>query len=709
MAQLNAKAAATLTEPCYLILFTPSVLAEGGYTQTIPADQYWSQYSKGQITLPLGLDRAFVPVLPAIWYCLHLPRTRFDLIKLHAKGLKESQRLHLPHRLVLVPVPYPPALPPILNNGLPKILIVQDDLLDSALALARELDHVVEVTPLSSLDSSRLAHHWKALHLALGLDRPQFIRPTRLIANQEIRPALLPVHFVARQLFAGSDDNVPADFTSQAKVLEYASYSQTVLSAIAKLEAAGTPPAEAERIYPAELERQSEQFQCPVSVGMPGVSPKSAVRLFEKSLRRVGILSNSEDAVIETSVLGFLVAHRALSRAGVGFVSRPLGDEPFALLDTLERLWAGGPLRPRAVWKLLGRIGDILSRHFTEEECAVMSHASSLTSFSEFPLGLAILPKGTSPLCCRVPIAYRPIVPLTRALQFELTWVPTINLRGKLKVLIAECIPPDNVVGHLSRTGWAVGTKSLVALPNVECRAHDVRTLDDMRTALREDTYNILVISAHGGTDGNRTGFVCGKDLVVEQEIGPLPPIVCLSACQVSPRGAGTVNVTDLMFRQGAIVVLGTLVPIEVRRNAILMARLFANIAAAIEDPSQRQSFEEVWHFTSTSNAFNDILTANPRLAEWARGESPEESVVQEFMVRRSPGRLRKSHIYEDSEAVLEEIARDRGILEKFRSWIRSQGYLPESIFYVLLGWPERVLLHDREFARVVDSFSAEG
>jgi hypothetical protein len=35
------------------------------------------------------------------------------------------------------------------------------------------------------------------------------------------------------------------------------------------------------------------------------------------------------------------------------------------------------------------------------------------------------------------------------------------------------------------------------------------------------------------------------------------------------------------MYRQGTLVVLGTLVPIDVRRNAVLMARFFANITEA--------------------------------------------------------------------------------------------------------------------------------
>ena len=64
-------------------------------------------------------------------------------------------------------------------------------------------------------------------------------------------------------------------------------------------------------------------------------------------------------------------------------------------------------------------------------------------------------------------------------------------------------------------------------------------------------------------------------------------------------------------------------------------------------------------------------------------------------MLDRSRGRLRLNHIYQDTEAVLRDIAKDRGILDRFNAWMRSQGYLPESLFYVVLGYPERIVFYD--------------
>ena len=64
-------------------------------------------------------------------------------------------------------------------------------------------------------------------------------------------------------------------------------------------------------------------------------------------------------------------------------------------------------------------------------------------------------------------------------------------------------------------------------------------------------------------------------------------------------------------------------------------------------------------------------------------------------MLHRSSGRIRKSHVYADTERVLEEIASECGIREKFRAWLSSPGYIPESLFYTFIGWPERIVVQD--------------
>lgn len=59
-------------------------------------------------------------------------------------------------------------------------------------------------------------------------------------------------------------------------------------------------------------------------------------------------------------------------------------------------------------------------------------------------------------------------------------------------------------------------------------------------------------------------------------------PVVLLSACHVSPRGLGASSVTDMLLRAGVKAILGTLIPVDVKRNALLTGRLFSYISEAL-------------------------------------------------------------------------------------------------------------------------------
>jgi hypothetical protein len=258
-----------------------------------------------------------------------------------------------------------------------------------------------------------------------------------------------------------------------------------------------------------------------------------------------------------------------------------------------------------------------------------------------------------------------------------------------------------DIVGRLSRMAWTLATDMLSSAPSARVRIVDVNSLAELLRHVREERYDVLVLSAHGHVAGGRAGLVIGQDFVVDQDLGQLPMIVCLSACQVAPRGQGTVNITDLMMRHGALAVIGTLVPVDVRRNATLMVRFFVYLAEALKGEAAETTLDAVWHFVQMSNAVNDVLAGNPQLSRWAHAGPFEQTVLKEFMDVRSVGRIRPGHVYADTEAVLSEIARDRGIGAKFDAWMRNPGYLPESLFYVVIGWPERIFLNDRRWAEL--------
>lgn len=696
---MNETPELVFTEPTYIVLF-PSRAASGGrYRPLVSAAETGRQYLNGHITLPLGLDRDLEPILPAAWYCLHLPRSRFDFSVLGAIQWKTLQGLNLPLRVLLMPTPHPKGLVRELAGDGPKLIFAPDDLLEDARALGAQLDDVVDIAPTSTLGPARLASDWAALYTRLRVPRPQDVQPSELIPQSTSRSLLLSTHVLMRQFAGGLDSRLPPTGLSCEGAVGTSLELQALLSALERMERLGREggaPESPRESFPPVLEEERRRFRCPVVIGLRGVSPSSQGHQLRRRFERKG-LARHDDAALEHEAIDLAVAHRALCRSGVSLGTIVIPEEAFRHLGELERSWAKGSASPRSVWRFLARMTRASAPAFDEPTTAALRHATSVTCFSEFPLGLLSLPDGSEPLASDVPVVYRPIVPLTRCLQIEMLNMPSIDLSSKLRILVAECLSTDDLVGRLSRTGWAIGLENFRRTPNVQARFVEVSDVPHLKRVLSEDRYDIAVISAHGFVDLDRgqAGFICGEQRVSGDELSRLPPVVCLSACHVAPRGDGTVNVTDLLFRAGARVVFGTLVPIDVRRNALLMTRLFVYLAETLRGETGMRTLLDVWHHTIVTNTVNDVLRATPAVDEWAHEGRRETSVLVEFMNTRSRGRLRTGSIYADTVAVLEEIARDRGKEDWFRASLQSHGYLPESLFYVALGWPEQIILHD--------------
>jgi CHAT domain len=529
-----------------------------------------------------------------------------------------------------------------------------------------------------------------------------------LTQRLDLAPTDLPLRWLSRQFRHRTD---PAD--ADAPVAR-ALYGHAVLAATARLEREDTTEEAAARVLPKVVAEERARLRVPVVLAVPGVAPRYARVAYERELReRIEPLPATDpadtwssamverrDALVERAAIEFAATHRALARGGIGLMLPSLPPEAFTILAELEQhLKEAATKRPtvtkgRTVWKLLERLATATAGVWAEALVDLVQHASELTVFSNFPVGLMRLPGDTSPLCARVPIAYRPLLPLTRTVQEELLNPMGVDWSPGLRVLVAECIRQDDPVGAASRKGWTFARDNLGAGLSIEL----VETLSvaAVRTAIEQQRPDVLVISAHGVFPSDRAvaGLQIGDELVLGPGLGPLPRVVILSACHVAPRGASTVSVTDLLLREGAEAVLGTQVPVDVRHNAILMVRFLVNIAAVRAGEPGGPRLLDVWHHVQASNAVNDVLRGTPALEQWAR--TPTASglpVVQEFMANRSAGRVRIGHIYDDTEQVLGEIADEQGCGARVRGWLKQPGYIPESLFYVFAGRPERVYL----------------
>jgi hypothetical protein len=666
--------------------------------------------SNDSFTVPHGLDREIAASLPGLWYCIHLPNDFSQLIDVSALELKRSQVLHLDHRILLVPIQIfdRDHVGYLIDPSFPVMAICPDELASEASQRTRELGFPLGVVSYRELSDESLRTHWRAIHDHFIPDAPYLGREPKLSRRLDFAATDLPTNLIARQF--GNEDGITIDGDQDSHVT-LALWHQTVLAATARLEREGTTPEAAKELLPKVVEEERMRMRTPVALALPGVPPWYSSRYYDTVLRRrieqlpstdeadVWSLNINErsDALVERAAIEFVTAHRAIARGGVGIIFPSIPAKAFVVLNELERHFSNKPTGP-VVWRLLKRLNEAASPIWEDTLHGAVGRASTITAFSNFPIGLLQLPGDSEVLTTRKPISYRPILPLTRALQWELSYVPPIDVTEGFRVLVAECISAEDPVGRYSRMGWSATQKNLRrAHRPMEFEIVETLSFTAFRSAIEEFRPHFLVISAHGifNRGSNVAGLMIGHDAWLGQGMSPrmMPPVVILSACHVAPRGSGAVSITDLLLREGAVAVLGTQVPVDVYHNAILMSRFFTYIKETLLNRAQHSDLLEVWHRTQTTNAVIDIINGNKSLRSWGYGLAASgRSVLEEFMLFKSVGRLRD--IYGDTEQLLGEIADEQGMGDRVRNWFRSPGYIPESLFYVFAGRPDRIYLN---------------
>jgi hypothetical protein len=698
------------THPLYAVLFSSSQDVDVPFSPIVVSQRPDAIVDDHAfVTVPHGLSREMAAALPGLWYCLHLPSTFFQLMNLPYSFVKHSQLVALDHQFFFAPVQifnreYVPEWPPTVT---PVLALCADDLLDEVRSRAQDLGFLLPPASFSELSDVSLKAHWRTIHEAVGSDVPYLGHELDLTRRLDLSVTSLPARWLSRQVWRQSTEDVSGQ---PIEIVERAQLAQATLAAYASLEREGRASVSKSQLNEAVV-REYARLRIPVTLGLPGVAAAYSRQVYSATVRRriqpisatddrdtwSPDMASRSDSLVERSTIELLTAHHAIARAGTGLMLQSVPREAFVALAELERHFsamANGP----GVARLLGRLNEAAAPIWTEALIEAVAGASTLNVFSNFPIGLLTYPGDTSPLVTRLPIAYQPLNPLSRIMQAELTYTAPINLSRGFRVLVAECISADDPVGVISRIAWESAREFVtsggypITFDVVE--AYSIAKLNE---ALDTEP-DVLVISAHGmyRARSNLAGLLIGNEICLGPELGDLPPIVVLSACQVAPRGLGPVSIADLLLRQGALAVLGTQVPVDVRRNALLMARLFLYLAETLVTRESFATLLDAWHFVQMSNPVYDVLNGSEALYDWGVTRSADgRSVLAEFLGVRSAGQLRRGNLYRDTERVLGEIADDQGLGDKVRNWFRRPGYVPETLFYVMAGKPERIYLSD--------------
>lgn len=644
-------------------------------------------------------DGSLTPILPAIEYCLHMPRTEMDTYDTDTEVLDKAY--DVPQAIFIMP-----------DKGLfqfpflfqPTLIIYADDCIEEAKNKAKSLDAVLGAVSISDLSVDLLVKQWNVLfdkrNLKNGKKLVDIDKQYLLDSEKQLS---LPVLFTARQY--GKADYVYNAVFNSANIFETCAnliWNQLVHhNALMSCKGFdGDDSVTFKAMFSNGMEKAKMETRMNVVITMPGVS--------QRQIKYGGLTSKLPDD--EKKTIKLLGIHRAIAKDAL-LIELPIAEkELFEKLNELEINCKQGT-NNKYVHKVLRDIGKIFERKLTQEQMWTINRAKHITVFSDFPIGLAIIGDSDTSLQCYKEISYRPISPLTRCVQNEMVKHQQLYYGNRCKIAFAECVLDDsqNRFIRLCSDSIVYSLKKMSAENGkMQVIYRETLTIKDLKKFISDNLdADILHISAHGYYDRriNMAGLMVGNEFwMADENDFRVPPVVVLSACHVSPRGSGTVNVADLLMRAGAEAVLGTFIPVSAKRNMILTNRFYTYIAEAQKGSRQYKTLSEAWSGVTATNAIHEIAETSKRFFEWIWGVNSEGKLrMMDFTMVRSVGRLHGCAMYADTILILKEMLHEEGLDGKYDDVLNQENFFPESFFYQWVGFPENIFLYNEEFAKTIE------
>ncbi|PIC62981.1 hypothetical protein CSV79_14245 [Sporosarcina sp. P13] len=634
-------------------------------------------------------------VAEALWYCLHLPRHTFDLIQspdvLNSVGDGIQQ-----HQIFLISDQMNAENKRLLERFPPTLYITENSCYESTIHLDAAMPSMLGVLTIQELSSRSLSAHWYAIQeetrklvKTYGINK-EFLKIHPILHQGKARSAL-PNIFLGAQygeidtllsILETEEYSPIARVLAQKKTLMVADLYHQLGNQVNELDAKSVQ----------DTIRKNYRFM-PSSLVMtlPG-GPKS-----RKSYQTTYTDPNIRPE--EKVLIEFFGVQRAISLGGVWLEGDVLSPEVFHALAELEQhIFATKP-NSRYINRMQRKFGKELAACFGQVDLGEFIRASSkLIAFTDFPVGLAILPGYTDPLCNMIPITYRPLTPVTSTFRYGLPQVDEYYIgRGRgCKVMVIECLAKTDKIRALSDLAWAVVRQQHKENNHISIFYEVAESIEDLEAFITSRTdIDMLVISAHGTySDEGVAGLSVGDSIWIPNRALRVPPIVILSACHVAAKGKGNYTINDAFLDAGALAVLGTLIPVDVRENALLIQRFLYYISEVIEGKHSCYDLTDAWMRVINANIFSEIVTSTKKLTTWSvtknvHNKTPVEEYAEK--VKKLPPDV--GHCHRQTMDIVLEIAEQDGLKENVQAVLQSKGYVSESAFYIWSGYPEKIHL----------------
>ena len=392
----------------------PSQEASCDYQPALPIDLL----PEGTFRTPHMFDPDLEQTLGAIRFVLFLPPTFSDSVRLRFGGFRFLFQSTMPHQIVLIPWPAITKEPlrQIVHRNPPFHWFSPPEIICELTGFLREAGVSQNVSSTSELTTDLLQEIWKRVYEEfpqkhLGPPNDPFCMD---LSRTDIGLSLSTA-FIAQRISNSIDQRLtlPQRSMTVEDALEFRAFV-FALDAFARQK---EQPENPEQRLQSEIAKQRDELRLSITIAAPGAPPShSQIAKLKRTPK-----NTPEDIQRRDQVIELLTTHHAVGKSGIALKMSEVPTELYSKLSDLEATCRTKNVRPRKIWRLiedLSRRGRFLFEG--ETDFPILARAKPLQIFSDFPIGLLIPPGASAPLHLCVPTIYRPLTPLTRALQFEL-------------------------------------------------------------------------------------------------------------------------------------------------------------------------------------------------------------------------------------------------------------------------------------------------